>query len=160
MGEQRLGTLRVGLPAEEVWAVSSRMVFNPSINRKYIANLKAGFQQSTGDPNGGTREYYELHGKAVLGGKHIIEGYFKKDAFGPYDFHRQFNVTFPEQFKIDYSYILSGNGDQFASTAGSATKIGIRTLLRTNDENSPDDEYLDGENDYIFQTVLYFNYMF
>ncbi len=150
----------VGLPAEEVWTVSSRMVFNPRAGRKYIANLSAGKQQSTGDPNGGTREFFSLNGKAVLGGRHIIEGYFKKDAFGPYDFHRQFNITFPEQYKIDYSYILSGNGDQFASTTGNATKIGIRALLRTNDENSPLDEFLDGENDYIFQTVFYINYLF
>ncbi|MEM7081643.1 MAG: hypothetical protein AAF465_02835 [Pseudomonadota bacterium] len=150
----------VGLPAEEVWSVRSRMVFNPNSRMKYIANFMTGKQQSTGDPNGGTREFWELSGKAVIGGKHIISGYFKKDAFGPYDFHRQFNVTFPEQYNIDYSVILDGSGDQFGSTVGNATKVGIRALYRTNDENSPLDEFLDGENDYIFQTVFYFNYLF
>ena len=99
-----------GLPAEDVWSVSSRMVFNPGSNAKYIVNLIRGFDQSTGEPNGGTRDFYELHAKAVINRRHIISGYFKKDAWGPYDFYRQFNVTFPEQFKIDYSILLGGSG--------------------------------------------------
>jgi len=88
-----------GLPAEDVWTVSSRMVFNPNRGAKYIVNLVKGFNQSTGNPTGGTRDYYELHAKAILNGKHIISGYFKKDAWGPYDFHRQFNAVYPEQFR-------------------------------------------------------------
>ncbi len=150
----------VGLPAEDVWKVSSRMVFNPRRGAKYIANLTTGFDQSTGDPNGGTRRFYEVDGKVVLGGKHIISGYYKKDAWGPYDFYRQFNVTFPEQYKIDYSILLDGRGEQSAATKGSSTQVGIRALYRTLDENSPDNEYLDGMNDYSFLTVLYFTYMF
>jgi len=150
----------VGLPAEDVWSVSSRMVFNTDNRAKYIVNLKSGFQQSTGDPNGGTRKFHEVHGKAVLGNKHIISGYMKKDAWGPYDFYRQFNTTFPEQYKLDYQILLDGSGDQFRSTGGNPTSVGIRALYRTNDENSPANEYLDGENDYIFQTVFYFTYRF
>ena len=150
----------VGLPAEDIWKISSRMVINPSSRTKIIASLISAFQQSTGDPNGGTRKYYEAHGKVVLGNKHIISGYAKKDAFGPYDFHRDFNITFPEQYKIDYSILLDGSGDQASTTTGNATEIGVRALYRSTDENSPDDEFLDGVNDYIFQTVLYFTYRF
>jgi hypothetical protein len=149
----------VGLPAEDVWSVSSRMVFNPKPRAKYIANLKTGFQQSTGNPDGGTRKFYELSGKIVLANKHIISGYIKKDAWGPYDFHRQFNVTFPEQYKLDYAIVLDGSGDQVASTAGNGTRIGLRTLYRSLDENSPGD-YMDGLNEYLFMTVFYFTYMF
>ncbi len=149
----------VGLPAEDVWSVSSRMVFNPRPRAKYILNLKRGFLQSTGDPEGGTRKFWEMAGKIVLGNKHIIEGYYKKDAWGPYDFHRQFNEVFPEQIKLDYAIVLDGSGDQVVNTAGSGTRVGIRTLYRSFDENNPD-QYKDGLNDYIFQTVLYFTYMF
>ncbi len=39
-----------------------------------------------------------------------------------------------------------------------STRIGVRSLLRTNDENSPDDEFLEGDNDYIWQTTFYFNH--
>ncbi|NNF17419.1 MAG: hypothetical protein HKN70_11785, partial [Gammaproteobacteria bacterium] len=102
-----------------------------------------------------TRKFFEANGKVVLGRKHIISGYFKKDAWGPYDFHRQFNVTFPEQFKVDYSILLDQRRDELRST-----KVGIRALYRSADENSPDDEFLMGTNDYIFQTVFYFTYMF
>ncbi len=145
----------VGLPPEDVWEFSSRMVFNPNRNLRLITDLHRGFQQSTGDPNGGTRNYWELMGKAVIGKKHIISGYAKKDAFGPYDFHRQFNITFPEQYKLDYSYLLDERKDE-----GRSTKIGMRTIYRTADENSPADEFLDGDNDYTFQTVFYFVYNF
>ena len=151
----------VGLPAEDVWGISSRMVFNPNPNAKYIVKLVRGFDQSTGQPDGGTRDYFQLHWKAELMRKHIISGYFMKDAWGPYDFYRQFNITFPEQFKIDYSYLLGGVG-MFGSVEDEdrATKIGVRALYRTSDENSPDDEYLDGLNDWTAMIVAYFTYQF
>ncbi len=145
----------VGLPPEDVWEASSRMVFNPNRNTRIITNLSTGFQQSTGDPNGGSRKYYTLDGKVVLGNRHIISGYFKKDAWGPYDFHRQFNITFPEQYRLEYSLLLDSQRDELRST-----KIGVRTLYRSVDENSPADEFADGANDYIFQTVFFFRYNF
>jgi hypothetical protein len=151
----------VGLPAEEVWGVSSRMVFNPNRNAKYIVKLIRGFDQSTGDPDGGTRDYWEMHWKALFKRKHMVSGYFMKDAWGPYDFYRQFNITFPEQVKLDYSYLLGSNGLLgSASDEDRATKIGVRALYRTPDENSPDDEYLDGLNDWTAMVVVYFTYQF
>ena len=144
-----------GLPADEVWSLSSRIVLNPTVNARYIANLLLGSQQSTGNPEGGSREFYELSGKMVLGKRHIVSGYFKKDAWGPYDFHRQFNVTFPEQYMLDYSYLLDSRRDEKQST-----EIGIRALYRSLDEDSPTDEFLDGDNDYLFQTVFYVTYRF
>jgi hypothetical protein len=144
-----------GLPTEDVWTISSRMVFNPDGNARYIINLLAGNEQSTGNPERGTREFYELEGKVVLRNRHVISGYFKKDAWGPYDFHRQFNVTFPEQYMLDYSYLLDHRRDWLRST-----QIGLRTLYRSLDENSPTNEYLDGENDYLIQTHFYMIYRF
>jgi len=148
-----------GLPAEDVWTLSSRMVFNPNRHAKYITTLIRGFNQSTGSPTGGTRDYFEFHAKAVLGGKHIISGYFKQDAWGPYDFHRQFNAVYPEQFKIDYSIMLGNSGGIGSGLdEDKATQIGIRTLYRGYDENSVDFDDLVG--DYEFLTVLYFTYQF
>ena len=37
------------------------MVYNPSQSAKYIFTLIRAFDQSTGDPSGGTRDYWELH---------------------------------------------------------------------------------------------------
>ena len=144
-----------GLPTEDVWTISSRMVFNPNGHARYIINLLAGNEQSTGNPERGTREFYELEGTVVLRNRHVISGYFKKDAWGPYDFHRQFNVTFPEQYMLDYSYLLDHRRDWLRST-----QIGLRTLYRSLDENSPTNEYLDGENDYLIQTQFYMIYRF
>ena len=64
----------IGLPPEEVWEVSSRMVFNPNVNTRIITNVQRGFLQSTGDPNGGTRKFWEFDGKVVLGNRHVISG--------------------------------------------------------------------------------------
>ncbi len=152
----------VGLPKENVWAASSRMVFNPNQRAKYIVHLKTGLQQSTGSPIGGSREFYELQGKIILGNKHIIEGYAKFDAWGPYDFHRQFNVIFPEQFKLDYSVILDGSGFQPRETRGTGTRVGIRTLYRGYDPNDEltFGESRDGTSDYQFLTVFYVEYVF
>jgi beta-galactosidase len=149
-----------GLPAEDIWTVSSRMVFNPKPGQKYITRLVRGFDQSTGNPEGGTRDYWQLHWKAIFGGRHTFSGFFMKDAWGPYDFYRQFNVTYPEQVKLDYSILLGGNAGSFVSAQGEneATRIGIRTLYRSGNAESDLDPLIDG--DYIFMTVLYFTYQF
>ncbi|MBT8049583.1 MAG: hypothetical protein KJO70_00180, partial [Gammaproteobacteria bacterium] len=150
-----------GLPAEDVWAISSRWVFNPKPGQKYITRLVRGFDQPTGQPDGGTRDYWEFHYKAFLG-RHRIEGFYLQDAWGPYDFYRQFNLTYPEQYKIDYSVLLGGITGGFidARSEDRATRVGIRGILRTTDESSPDDEFLGGDNDYLFLVVLYFSYEF
>ena len=149
------------LPAEDVWAASSRMVYNPGPGRKFITRLVRGFDQPTGDPEGGTRDFWEFHYKAIFG-RHTIEGFFLKDAWGPYDFYRQFNITYPEQIKVDYSILLGGSSGSFKSLRDEdrATRIGIRAIYRSFDENSPDDEWLGGINDWGFLTVVYFTYEF
>ena len=149
-----------GLSSEEVWTVSSRVIFNPNRRAKYIASVIKGFNQSSGNPTGGTRDYYELHGKAIFSNKHIISAYFKKDAWGPYDFHRQFNAVYPEQFKIDYSYRLGTSGVVGSSVDElNATQIGVRALYRGYDENSID---LDPEfvGDYQWSVLFYLTYKF
>ncbi len=140
-----------GLPAEDIWELSNRIVWNPNTSMRVITNLSRGFLQSTGDPTGGTRKFWELDGKVVYRDRHIFSGYFKKDAWGPYDFQRQFNVTFPEQVKLDYKYLLDNKKDE-----GSSSQIGIRGLWRTLDENSRFDEFLEEDNDYQFQIVAYY----
>ena len=150
-----------GLPAEDVWAASSRWVFNPRPGQKYIAKVVRGFDQPTGQPEGGTRDFWEFHYKAYLG-RHKIEGFFLKDAWGPYDFYRQFNLTYPEQYMIDYSILLGGSTGSFvdARSEDRATRVGIKGIYRATDENSPEDEFLEGANDYLFLVLLYFSYEF
>jgi len=152
-----------GLPAEDVWSLSSRAIWNTKNKNRYILRVTRGFQQSTGDPNGGTRKFWQINGRAIWGnGRHTLTGFFIKDGFGPYDFFRQFNITFPEQIQLDYSLWL---GPGFGAVTNpiaeqTATRIGVRTTFRTSDENSPDEEFLDGRNDYSFLVLAYFTYNF
>ena len=120
-----------------------------------LSRRPAANQQASGSPEGDARTFYEAEGKLVFDKRHILEGYVKKDAWGLYDFYEQFNITFPWQYKLDYSYLLDNKRDEKNSS-----KVGIRGLFRTNDENSPDDEYRNGDNDYTFETILYFQWAF
>jgi hypothetical protein len=153
-----------GLPAEDVWTVSSRMVFNPKPGQKYITRFVKGFDQSTGNPTGGSRDYFQFHWKAIFGGRHTLSGYYMKDAWGPYDFYRQFNVVYPEQINLDYSILLGGNAGSFGSLTSEleATKIGIRAYYRSGDPLAvpPDDIDPVTEGDHVWMTVLYFTYQF
>jgi hypothetical protein len=144
-----------GLDDQDVWQLWSRMVFNPNPRARFIARLLAGKQQSDGSPEGGAPTFYEAEGKFVFDRKHIVEGYVKKDAWGLYDFYQQFNLTYPWQYKLDYSYLLDEKRDEKKSS-----KVGIRALARTVDEDSPADEYRNGNNDYTFETILYFHWAF
>jgi hypothetical protein len=84
-----------------------------------------------------------------------------KDRWGPYDFYRQFNITFPEQFELDYSYLL-GTGFGAISDRTSedqATKVGVRALYRSFGEDSESEEEYPG-SDYIFSVNVYFIYQF
>ena len=148
-----------GLPAEDVWAASSRMVFNPNPQAKYIVKLVRGFEQSSGSPVDGTRKYWQLHWKSEFKRKHVFEGYFMKDSWGPYDFYRQFNVTFPEQLKLDYSVRLGTLG-QVGSVEDEdrATRLGLRVLYRTYGQENTSE--LEERGDYEFSTNLYFIYRF
>ena len=48
----------------------------------------------------------------------------KKDAWGPYDFQRQFNLTYPYQYKIDYSVLIDPLKDELRSS-----KFGVRGIV-------------------------------
>ncbi|MEM9690475.1 MAG: hypothetical protein AAF917_13465, partial [Pseudomonadota bacterium] len=151
----------LGLPAEDVFTVKTKMVVNPNPNARYIVRAEHASQQSTGNPVGGTRDFTKLHWHMEFNRKHVVRGFFMKDAWGPYDFYQQLNFTFPEQFMLDYSIRLGGSGQLgSAEDEQNATRIGIRSHYRTVDENSPPDEFLEGTNDSTFLTVIYFTYQF
>jgi len=148
-----------GLPKEDVWGVSSRMVFNPSSRQKHVIRLIRANEQSTGNADGGTRKHWQFHWKSEFNRKHVFEGFFMKDAFGPYDFYRDFNITFPEQLKLDYSVRLGTLG-QIGSVEDEdrATRLGLRVLYRSYGEEN--EEKLEEFGDYEFSTNLYFIYRF
>lgn len=144
-----------GLAAEDVYLAKSKLIFNPSQTLKYVFNIQVGKQQSTGKPGQEAVKFSSLEAKAVVNKRHIFSGYIKEDAFGPYDFYRQFNLTYPTQVKLEYARLLDLKFDEKTSS-----KMGVKLYYRSLDENSPVDEYEDGKNDYMFEIQTYFKYSF
>ncbi len=149
----------LGLPAEDVWLLKSKMVFNPNPNFKAIVKAELGKQQPTGVPfeRGGSpvkaTKYGSLEGKFIFNREHIVSASFVKDGWGIYDFQREFNVKYPEQVAIKYTWLL----DKYRSEKKS-TQFGVKAFYRTLDEYSA--EYAGGLNDYMYEFQTYFSYKF
>jgi beta-galactosidase len=145
----------VGMPAEDVWLAKGRFILNPSPNFKLIANLEAGKQQATGNPDGDAAELMSLDAKMIFQKKYYLSGYVKKDAWGPYDWYRQFNITYPLQVKLDYSILIDNMLDGLLSS-----RIGLNSIYRTLDENSPTNESDGEDSEYEFQAGFYYSIEF
>lgn len=118
-------------PAADLWTIQSRLLFTNSGGSRLIANLYGGTNQSTGsDPRlvqryGG--QFRLWHKKASA------DVQIKINDWGPYDYHRAFNLTFPLQVISDFSYGMANPrfGEFFP-------KLGIYSKYRLMDEFSPD----------------------
>jgi len=144
-----------GMPAEDVWLAKGRFIFNPNPDLKIITHIEGGKGQASGNPEGASPEYISLAADFVMAKKHFISTYVKKDAWGPLDWYRQFNITFPYQAMFDYSVLIDNFLDKTMSS-----RLGFRTLVRQLDDNSPTNEGAAVKSDYEFQTGFYFRYEF
>jgi hypothetical protein len=150
-----------GLPKEDVWKILSRVVFNPTKYIRLANRFELAFQQAEWSPEGPARQYFSWEFDYSLAQKHTVSGYVKREAWGPYDYYRQFNVTYPWQFKLDYSYRLDSLIRKWVpGKIGKKATIGIYGIYRTLDEDSPKNEYLDGENERLYQITTYLTYGF
>ena len=145
----------VGQEAEDVYLIRSKLIFNPRKGRKYVVNLEAGKQQTTGLPSDEAIEYTSVSGKFIIDREHIFTASIDADAFGPYDFQRQFNLTYPLQVGLGYTHLLDNKRDELLSS-----KFGVKLLYRSLDENSPEDEYEDGDNDHMYELQTFYKYSF
>ena len=119
------------VPAEDLWEGSSRIVSKINPDLAFIANLYVGNGQSKGSDDrvikrggGDLRLIYK---------KWKVESAVKVNDWGPYDYHRDFNLTYPVQLMLDISTSL-GKPDWFILPD---TKIGIRGTWRSLNEFSP-----------------------
>lgn len=133
-----------GTPARDLWEARVRMVSKqPAGGPGVIANVYFG----TSEPNGadlvpGTDERRALGSEIDRFGADLrfLAGRFKASAFakfndwGPYDYHRDFNLTFPMQLVGDVSWTL-GLPDWLDDRSN--TRFGIRGSYRTLDRYSP-----------------------
>ena len=117
-------------PAQDLWQADTRIVskINPSLG--FIANLFVG----NGQANGSDERLIERMGGDIrlIYKKVKVTHSIKINDWGPYDYHRDFNLTYPIQSMLDIStsvgkptwYILPD------------TRIGIRGTFRSLDQYS------------------------
>ena len=118
-------------PAEDLWEVHSRMVSKLSPNLGIIGNFYYGNGQGNGDSD---RLIKRFGGDLrMIYNKMKVETHVKVNDWGPFDYHRDFNLTFPLQLMLDVSTSL-GKPDWFILPG---TTIGIRGTWRSLDQNSP-----------------------
>jgi hypothetical protein len=119
------------VPAEDLWEISSRMVSKLSPELGLIGNFYYGNGQSNGDSD---RLIKRFGGDVRAIYKNMkLESHVKINDWGPFDYHRDFNLTFPVQLMLDLSTSL-GKPDWFILPS---TRIGIRGTWRSLDEFSP-----------------------
>ena len=118
-------------PARDIWEVTARLLAKRTANGGLIANLYTG----TGEPNGEDTRLVRRHGidLRLISGRVKLEGFARVNDWGPYDYHRDFNLTYPFQLMGDISYSL-GRPEWFDLPA---TKLGVRATWRSLDINSP-----------------------
>ncbi|RSK41432.1 glycoside hydrolase family 2 TIM barrel-domain containing protein [Mangrovimonas spongiae] len=119
------------VPAEDLWEVHSRMVSKVSPDLGLIGNFYYGNGQGNGDSD---RTIYRFGGDVrAIYKKMKFQTHLKINDWGPFDYHRDFNLTFPVQFMADISTSL-GKPDWFILPN---TTIGLRYTWRSLNEYSP-----------------------
>jgi hypothetical protein len=117
-------------PAQDLWEVNLRMVSKINPEFGIIGNVYAGNGQANGDDIR-TINRYGADLRTIYKKMKLIT-IVKIDDWGPFDYHRDFNNTFPLQLIGDLSMEL-GKPDWFALPG---TKLGVRATYRTLDDFS------------------------
>lgn len=119
------------VPAKDLWEAHTRIVSKVSPDLGLIANLYAGNAQSNGSDD---RVIQRVGGDIrLIYNKLKLVHSFKINDWGPFDYHRDFNLTYPVQLMLDLSTSV-GKPNWFILPD---TKIGIRGTWRSMDQFSP-----------------------
>jgi hypothetical protein len=117
-------------PAQDLWESNTRIVSKVSPDLGLIANIYFGNGQANGDSE---RTINRAGGDLrVVYQKVKLTSSLKFNDWGPFDYHRDFNITFPVQTSVDLSTSI-GKQNWFILPN---TKIGIMGIWRSMDQNS------------------------
>lgn len=118
-------------PAQDLWEVHSRMVSKISRDFGIIGN----FYYGNGQANGDSERLIKRFGGDIrmVYNKTKTTFQVKVNDWGPFDYHRDFNLTFPLQLMLDFSTTL-GKPDWFVLPS---TTVGVRGTWRSLNQNSP-----------------------
>jgi len=118
-------------PAEDLWEVNTRIVSKLNPEFGLIANLYYGNGQANGsDDRTITRFGSDL--RIIYKNMKLVNS-VKINDWGPFDYHRDFNLTYPLQLMMDISTSL-GKPNWFILPN---TRIGLRGTWRSLDQFSP-----------------------
>jgi hypothetical protein len=117
--------------AHDLWEINSRIVSKLTHNFGFIINLYGGNAQS----NGSDERLIQRFGTDVrmIYRKVKLTSIVKVNDWGPYDYHRDFNLTYPLQLVADLSTSVA-KPQWFILPE---TRIGIRGTWRSLDQYSP-----------------------
>jgi len=121
-----------GAPAaQDLWEVSTRIVSKLTPDFGFIVNAYGGNAQS----NGSDERLIQRFGAdlRLIYRRVKLISTVKVDDWGPYDYHRDFNLTYPLQTMADLSYSVV-NRKWFILPE---TRMGIRYTWRSLDQYSP-----------------------
>jgi hypothetical protein len=125
-------------PPKDLWEVRYRLVSKLSATSRLVGQVYFGNAEPSGwnyqNPDSTLNRFIERFGAdaRLTWGPTAIAGFVKVNDWGPYDYHRDFNLTFPLHLMGDVSYTL-GTPRWFGWPQ---TRIGIRGTWRSLDENS------------------------
>mgnify|MGYP002152222551 CR=1 FL=1 len=118
-------------PAQDLWESNIRMVSKVNPDLGLIANILFGTAQANGDSDR-LLERYAMDLRAIYK-KYKFVSQFKINDWGPFDYHRDFNLTYPLQLMVDVSTTL-GKPDWYILPG---TQLGVRWTWRSLNEFSP-----------------------
>jgi hypothetical protein len=118
-------------PAHDLWESNTRIVSKLSPDFGFIANFYFGNAQANGSD---TRLIERVGGDLrLIRNKVKLVGAIKFNDWGPYDYHRDYNLTYPLQYSLDLSTSV-GKPNWFILPD---TKIGIMGTWRSLNQYSP-----------------------
>ena len=144
-------------PAKNLWDVSIRTITNFRYNMRLVNWIYVGQGQPNGD-DARTVTRFGLYGWYTYSSFNI-NYHLKIDDWGPYDYHKDFNLTFPLQVMLDLSYAY----EPPKLYAPAATRFGVRGQFRNLDRFSsryrfdPSNPGVKG-NEWEIKTYVQFSY--
>lgn len=117
-------------PARDLWEINGRIVNRVGQRARMISHLFLG----TAEPNGDDLRLIHRYGisSRIAWSSVALAGHLKVNDHGTYDYHRDFNFTYPLQLMADLSFNL-GTPQWFDLPQ---TRLGVRGTYRTLDRYS------------------------
>ncbi|MBK6685035.1 MAG: hypothetical protein IPG45_11265 [Deltaproteobacteria bacterium] len=136
-------------PAKNLWEVRGRAFINPTQKLRIVSDLYFGIAQSTGVDDRTVRRG-GFYGRLIY--EHLsVEAWLKINDWGPFDYHRDFNFTYPVQTIADVSYSL-GVPQWFTQAY---TRLGARGKFRTLDQYSNRIDLTSGDTGNEWEVMTY-----